>query len=74
MSNGKAQSPTVPDETGTQSVPQQAPHSVSMSPGNGTQTNGKKNGHNNRTQPVDRSRRSFLGRAGGLTAMAMAAE
>jgi hypothetical protein len=73
MSNGKAQSPTVPDETGTQSVPQQAPHSVSMVPGNGTQTNGKKNGHNNRTQPVDRSRRSFLGRAGGLTAMAMAA-
>ncbi|HEY1939566.1 MAG TPA: phosphoesterase [Candidatus Angelobacter sp.] len=75
MSNGKAQSPTVPDETGTQSVPPQAQHSVSMVPSNGKQINGKKDGYKNydRTQPADRSRRSFLGRAGGLTAMAMAA-
>ena len=75
MSNGKAQSSTVPGETGTQSVPLQELHSASMVPSNGTQTNGNKNGHKNydRTQLADRSRRSFLGRAGGLTAMAMAA-
>ena len=71
----KVQSPTVPGETPTQPVPQQEPHSVSMAPSNGTQTDGKKNSHknHNRTQPVDRSRRAFLGRAGGLTAMAVAA-
>ena len=47
----KAQSPTVPGETATQPVPQQEPHSVSMAPSNGTQTE-KKNGHKNylRTQ------------------------
>jgi hypothetical protein len=75
MSNGKEQSPTVPDKTATQPVLTQEPHSVSTAPSNGTQTNGKKNSHTNhdRTYPVDRSRRSFLGRAGGLTAMAMAA-
>jgi hypothetical protein len=46
-----------------------------MSPSNGTQTEGKKNGQKNyfRAQLADRSRRAFLGRAGGLTAMAMAA-
>lgn len=71
----KAQSPTVAGETATQPVPQQEPHSVSMAPKNGTQTDGKKNGHKNyvRTQLADRSRRAFLSRAGGLTAMAMAA-
>jgi hypothetical protein len=73
MSSGKEQSPTVPSETATQPVPQQEPHSVSAAPGNGTPTE-KKNGHKNlRTQLADRSRRAFLGRAGGLTAMAMAA-
>ena len=71
----KAQSHTVAGQTATQPVPQQEPHSVSLSPGNGTQTDGKKNGHKNnlRAQLADRSRRAFLGRAGGLTAMAMAA-
>lgn len=66
---------TVPDETTTQPVPQPKPHSVSMAPSNGTQTDGKKNGHKNfaRTPLADRSRRSFLSRAGGLTAMAVAA-
>ena len=74
MSNGKEQSPTVPGETATQPVPQQESHSVSAAPGNGTQTE-KKNGNKNylRAQLADRSRRAFLGRAGGLTAMAMAA-
>ena len=74
MSNGKPQSPTVPGETATQPVPQQEQHSVSTAPGNGTQTE-KKNDHKNylRAQLADRSRRAFLGRAGGLTAMAMAA-
>ena len=75
MSNGKEQSPTVPDQTATQPVLTQEPHSVSTAPSNGTQTDGKKNSRKNhdRTYQVDRSRRSFLGRAGGLTAMAMAA-
>jgi hypothetical protein len=75
MSNGKAQLPTVPDKTATQPVPPQEPHSVSMVPSNGTQNDGTKNSHKNhdRIQPIDRSRRSFLGRAGGLTAMAVAA-
>jgi hypothetical protein len=71
----KVQSPTVSGETATQPVPQQEPHSVSVSLSNGAQTNGKKNVHKlfARTQLADRSRRAFLGRAGGFTAMAVAA-
>ena len=71
----KAQSPTVLCETATQPVPQQEASSASMTPNYGSENNGKKNGHKNhdRTQLANRSRRSFLCRAGGLTAMAMAA-
>src|ERR1043166_8116938 len=69
----KVQSPTLSGETATQPVPQQEPRSVSMSPRNGTQTNGKKNHKNFMRFHADRSRRAFLGKAGGLTAMAMAA-
>ncbi|HET9365239.1 MAG TPA: phosphoesterase [Candidatus Angelobacter sp.] len=74
----KVQSPTASGETATQPVPQHETHSVSMAPSNGSQIEGKnekKNGRKNflRTQLADRSRRSFLSRAGGLTAMAVAA-
>src|SRR5215472_1704354 len=63
MSDVKVQPRTVPGETATQLVPQQEPHSASMVPGNGKQTDGKRNGHKNydRAQPAHQSRRSFLG-------------
>ncbi|HEX3155917.1 MAG TPA: hypothetical protein VHV32_14915, partial [Candidatus Angelobacter sp.] len=58
----KVQSPTLPGETASQSVPQQETHSVSMSPSSGTQAE-KKAGHKNltRTLLADLSRRAFLG-------------
>ena len=63
MNDEKVQSLTVPGETASQPVPKQEPHSVSMSPGNGTQTAGKKNGHKSfaRTLLADRSRRGISG-------------
>lgn len=75
MSDEKALFPIEPDITSTQPVPQQNTHSVSTAPDNGTQSDIKKKDDkkSGRNQPVDRSRRSFMGRAGGLTAMAVAA-
>ena len=78
MSDEKAQSPidldTTSGTTSTQSVPQQKVQSVSTAPGGGMQSE-KKNGlkYSDHNQPADRSRRLFMGKAGGLTAMAIAA-
>jgi hypothetical protein len=74
MSDEKVQSPIEPGVTSTQPVLQQKTHSVSAAPSNGTQSEEKKKGDKKgeRSQPVDHSRRSFMGRAGGLTAIALA--
>jgi hypothetical protein len=74
MSDEKWQFPIGPDETSTQPVPQQEARSASAAPSNGTQLEDKPNGPKKQgsSQPANRSRRSFLGRAGGLTAMAVA--
>ena len=67
MSDGKVQSPVDPGES--QALPGQEAHSVSTVRSNGVRTDGKKN----RTMPENPSRRMFMGKAGGLTAMAVAA-
>jgi hypothetical protein len=75
MNDEKVQSPIGPSETETQPVPQQKADSLAAAPSNGTPTDKKKSDHKNpdRNLPADRSRRSFMGRAGGFTAMAVAA-
>src|SRR5262249_54566345 len=69
MNDEKVESPSNPSAS-SQRVSQ-----IETSHANAGEADEKKNGRNqrNRTQLTASSRRSFLGRAGGLTAMAMAA-
>jgi hypothetical protein len=74
MNDEKVQLPANSGTTLTQPASQHEAQPVDAAPSHGAQAE-KENGHSKRghMQPTDRSRRSFLGRAGGLTAMAMAA-
>jgi len=75
MSDKDVKLPIDPGKPLTQAVPQQEAPSVNTVASNGTNPDEKKNSQNNheRNLPADRSRRSFMGRAGGFTAMAVAA-
>ena len=69
MSDEKLQSPLDPGEGSTQQASQHTEQPASMAPGVGVESaKDKKLDH-----PADRSRRSFMTRAGGFTAMAVAA-
>jgi hypothetical protein len=67
MSNGKVQSPVAAGEI--QAIPGQEAHSVDTVLSNDTRADGRKK----RSVPENPSRRMFMGKAGGLTAMAVAA-
>jgi hypothetical protein len=75
MSDKDVKLPIDPGKPLTQAVPQQEAPSVSAVASNGTNPDEKKNSQKNheRNLPADRGRRSFMGRAGGFTAMAVAA-